>query len=371
MSALIKLILFFIAAFGLPLLSGLLPASLLPAGKRRFPVLLMSGYLSTFALFELVGLPILIWTPAGDFRLLVILFLTLNLVWIGAGCLRCGRTGGLRLPDFMNGSWPDPDAMVWWALFAALLLFQLYKAYTMASFDGDDAYYTAQSLQTWQTNTMYYYVPYTGITTTLDGRHALALMPMWIAYVARLCGTHPTIVTHSLLPLVLLPAVDALFYQLTVELTANQPARLRRHLFPAAMIILAVLQIFGNTSIYTPETFLLMRTWQGKSMFANYILPALFVLLLRELRSDKEDSAFCWCMLVILGIASGFCTSLAPALLTGLLLLACLLIRIVKKQKGILLAGAAACIPSILYLVLLLRMIYPSLVPFLKGGRLP
>lgn len=371
MSALIKLILFFIVSFGMPLLSGLLPASLLPAGRRRIPILIMSGYLSTFALFELVGLPILIWTSAGDFRLLTTVFLILNLIWIGAGCFRCGKTGGVRLPDFTRGKLPDPDALVWWVIFAALLLFQLYKAYTLASFDGDDAYYTAQSLQTWQTNTMYYYVPYTGVTTTLDGRHALALMPMWIAYVARLCGTHPTIVTHSLLPLVLLPAVDALFYQMAVELSANQPAKRRQQLLPAAMIILVVLQLFGNTSIYTPETFLLMRTWQGKSMFANYILPALFVLLLRKLRSAKEDSAYCWCMLVILGIASGFCTSLAPALLTGLLLVSALMIRVLKRQKGFLLACAATCIPSVLYLVLLLRMIYPSLVPFLKGGRLP
>ncbi len=371
MSALIKLVLFFIISFGMPLLSGLLPASLLPAGKRRLPVLVMSGYLSTFALFELVGLPILIWTPTGDFRLLVVLFLILNLIWIAAGCLLCGKTGGIRLPDSLKRFSQAPDALAWWIIFAALLLFQLYKAYTMASFDGDDAYYTAQSLQTWQTNTMYYYVPYTGITTTLDGRHALALMPMWIAYVARLCGTHPTIVTHSLLPLVLLPAVDVLFYQMAVQLTANQPVKRRQELLPASMIVLAVLQIFGNTSIYTPETFLLMRTWQGKAMLASYILPALFVLLLRKLRFQKDEAAYCWCMLVILEIASGFCTSLAPALLTGLLLLASLMIRILKKQKGFLLAGAAACIPSVLYLVLLLRMIYPSLVPFLKGGRLP
>ena len=411
MSALIKLFLFSLAAFLLPFLTGLLPVSLLPCEKRRIPLVVLSGYLATFALFELVGLPILIWTATGDFKLLVRLFLILDLIWILAGCVRCGRTGGLRLPyladsllakfhsgpsfrsslptdrassitsesttdsaksaPFGHGIAPDSDTVFWWIIFLLLLGFQLYMSYTRASFDGDDAYYVAQTLQTWQTDTMYYYVPYTGVSTSLDGRHAMALMPMWIAFVARICGTHSTIVTHSMMPLILIPVVDIVLYQLASELTRDLPRQSQQRRLPAIMIVCAVLQIFGNSSIYTPETFLIMRTWQGKTMFACLLLPALFVLLLRVLRFDRSEARWCWLTLVLLNLAAGFCTSLAPALISGLFLLAAFLIRILKRQKGFLLAALAACIPSILYTLLLLRMIFPSLLPFLKGGRLP
>ena len=416
MSALIKLFLFILAAFLLPFLTGLLPVSLLPCRKRRIPLVVLSGYLATFALFELVGLPVLIWTATGDFKLLVRLFLILDLIWILAGCVRCGRTGGLRLPyladsllakfhshhsshsgpfcfgllanrdssitgkpatdstksaPFGRRIAPDADTVFWWIIFLLLLGFQLYMSYARASFDGDDAYYVAQTLQTWQTDTMYYYVPYTGVTTSLDGRHAMALMPMWIAFIARICGTHSTIVTHSMMPLILIPVVDIVLYQLASELTQDLPRQSQVRRLPAIMIVCAVLQIFGNSSIYTPETFLIMRTWQGKTMFACLLLPALFALLLRVLRFDRSEARWCWLTLVLLNLAAGFCTSLAPALISGLFLLAALLIRILKRQKGFLLAALTACIPSILYTLLLLRMIFPSLLPFLKGGRLP
>ena len=372
MNALIKFMMFLISAGVMPVLSGLLPVSFLPARERRFPLIILGGYLSTFALFELLGLPVLIWTASGNFRLLTLLFLFVALLWIALGILRCQKSGGFRLPRILKErSILDPDAAVCWLIFAILLGFELWMSYTHASFDGDDAYYVAQTLQTWQTGTMYYYVPYTGFTTVLDGRHAMALMPMWIAFVARLCGTHSTIVTHSMMPLVLIPLTDVCLYQSAVELTRGQKPSRRRYQLPAAMVVLAVLQIFGNTSIYTPETFLLMRTWQGKSLFANFILPMVFLMLLRMIRDSEEERAWCCIMLILLNMAAGFCTSLAPVLATGVLVLASIIIAVLKKRRRLPAVILLTCIPCFLYLLLLLRMMNPGAVPFLKGGRLP
>ena len=370
MSALIKFAIFILAAAVLPILTGLLPACLLPSVKRKLPLVVLSGYLTTFALFEIIGIPILIWTPMGNFNLLVKVFLAVDSLWILAGILAAVRRGGVRLPKVREWK-KDPDAAFMWLVFLALLAGELYMAYTRASYDGDDAYYVAQSLQTWQTGTMYYYVPYTGVTTSLDGRHALALMPMWIAFVAKLCGTHPTIVTHSMLPLVLIPVVDTVFYQLFRELSRGKKRVQRVQFMPAAMVCLAVLQIFGNTSIYTAETFLLMRTWQGKSIYVNFMLPLLLVLLLRKLRLDEDENRWCRLMMVMLTAGAGFCTSLAPIMISFGLVLGTLLIRIFKKRKGILLEAVLCCIPAAVYMIFLVRMIYPSVVPFLKGGRLP
>ena len=435
MSALLKLIMFFIAAAVMPVLSGLLPVSFLPRDRRRVPLIILTGYLASFALFEVLGLPILLFTATGDFALLTWAYMIADLALIAAGFLRCSRSGGIRLPENKFTKDYDGEAGLFWIGFAALLLFQIYMAYTHASFDGDDAYYVAQSVQTWQTGTMYLYVPYTGWTTTLDGRHALAMVPMWIAWVSTFCSTHPAIVTHSMLPIVLIPLADIALYTGMVALTHDQPEDLRRRMLPAAMIVIAVLQIFGNVSIYTPETFLLMRTWQGKSLFANLILPSAFALLLgwvqrhppkrrmsgrNGLRSGDlhktaaagssgsravpaaaaytaggpaaagqgaaasvrtaqipgvqlrpAESRFFWIMIVVLNIASGFCTSLAPAILTALLLGAAVLLAFCLRRWKMFWKMILACVPNYLYLMLLLRTMNSSWFSFLQGGRLP
>lgn len=369
MSAVLKMLMFILTAGVMPALSGLLPAGLLPQKDRRIPTIIMTGYLMTFALFEVIGIPVLLFTPMGDFRLLAVLFTIMDLALIAAGMIVCRRRGGIRLPEVIAGKKSrredserqrDGETIILWLIFLLLLAFELYKSYTMASYDGDDAYYVAQSLQTWTTGTMYHYVPYTGYSTPLDGRHAFALIPMWIAWIAKLSGTHPTIVTHSMMPLVLIPAADLCFYNAVCGLTADEPVEKQKRMIPAFMIILAVLQIFGNVSIYTPQTFLLMRTWQGKTVFANLILPSALVLLLRLCRTEKAGR-YCWLMLVVLNTASGFTTSLAPALLSGLLLLTAVFGAFLWKRWKLIPEMLAACIPDYLYLMLLLWVV--------RGGR--
>ena len=44
------------------------------------------------------------------------------------------------------------------------------------------------------------------------------------------------------------------------------------------MIMVNMLMIFGNISIYTPATFFLMRIWQGKSMLTSIVFPAILLI---------------------------------------------------------------------------------------------
>ncbi len=384
MSTLIRFLGFLVSAVVLPVLTGLLPLSFLPADKREFHLLVPAGYFTSFALFELTGLPVLFLTWAGNFKLLVVLYLLFSLAVIAAGAVRCAKSGGIRLPrgarilltrmGKLQGKKAlvgEKEAFLFWLIFLCILGVQLYMALTRASYDGDDAYYVAQSLQAYQTGTMYNYVPYTGVSTTLDGRHALAMIPMWIAAVSKLCRTHPTIITHTMLPLVFLVFADICLYSVSKELLVMEPELARRRMLPAMMILFALLQIFGNVSIYTPETFLMMRTWQGKTVFANMVLPSLFwLLLVLAHRSEGMEYAeegygrFPYIMLVLVNIASGFCTSLAPLLCTGLLLAGSLFIRIFMKQKKAFGRVLLCCIPNILYSLFLVFL----MLPVLRGG---
>lgn len=378
MSAAIKFLLFFIVAGVMPILMGLLPMSFASLQRRHSHLIVVSGYLSCFALFELIGLPVLFFTPMGNFRLLVILDLAAEIIWIIAGLIRCARSGGVRSPGIVRAICPrrlrqagqeavEPlrDEVIFWVIFLALLGFQLVMSYRLASYDGDDAYYVAQSLQTWQTGTMYHYVPYTGVTTALDGRHAMAMMPMWIAMVAKLSGTHPTIVTHSMIPFVFLPLADVCLYFLMRALMYEKVNETRnRRMLPAFMVIMALLQIFGNVSIYTPETFLMLRTWQGKTVFAAVIVPTAFaaLLLLAHRIADHASVRFPVILAFLINAAAGMCTSMAPFLAGGLLLLGGAFIAVAFRQKKAFLVMLPACIPNVIYAAILLRIMLPTLL---------
>ena len=160
-----------------------------------------------------------------------------------------------------------------WLLFFALVAWQLYKAFTLTSFDGDDAEYVAQSLVTWQSNTMYLIRPYTGGTTSLDIRHSLAVLPIWVAYIGRMTGLHTTILAHSVLPFVWIPLTYFVFYEVGKHLLKG-----KKEFLPAFMVLMALLQIFGNVSIFTNETFFLTRTWQGKAVAASFFGSPFFII---------------------------------------------------------------------------------------------
>ncbi|MCI2049100.1 MAG: DUF6077 domain-containing protein [Lachnospiraceae bacterium] len=357
MAELTKLVGIVIWMFVIPFSAGLLPCALLPKEKRTPGVICLAGYLLTFAVFELTALPILLLTERGNFQLLTVLFTILMLLPAAVGLVLCGGPGGLTLP---SGK-PGREETVYWIIFAAILCFELYMSYTHMFFDGDDAYYVAASVITNDTGTMYRILPYTGGATSLDVRHALALFPMWIAYLARITGMHPAAITHSVLPLLMIPLSDLALYQIAKRLLKD-----RRPQIAAFMAAAALLQVFGNVSIYTPETFLLMRSWQGKSIFVNWIVPMVFGLFLciaGLYRSSAEEKAaagekkFVWLLLVLLNLTSGLCTSMAAIMNVGLLFLCALFTGIAVHDRKVLRNTALACIPNFLYIVLLYALL--------------
>ncbi len=376
MSALIKLAVFFIWAGLVPAAMGLLPSMLLGRDKRSPALVIVMGFLSSFSVFELLGAAVMMTTYDADLYLLVKIYSAVSILWILAGAalyiVETKRTGrGVR----MSAHAVSPL----WAVFAVILLLQLYMLYSRMSFDGDDAYYVAQSVQAWQKGTMYKNNAYTGVPAPVDWRHALAMIPMWIAAVSTLCGTHPAIVTHSMIPLVFLPLTDIAFYELASCLLKDDADR--KNKLPAFLCVLSVLQLFGNTSIYTPETFLMMRTWQGKSVFVNFLVPAVLATLLKmagafaDEQTSRREKAFFWLRVILINIASCFCTMLAPVLSALLLMTGSIFITIYcagKMKKPLRVFGGMllCCLPSAVFMVVLFALIHPEYIwYYLQGGR--
>lgn len=383
--------------FIIPFLIGLLPARFMPKNRRTPGVIFLAGYIIFFAIFEFIGILVVLNVVYDGMTTLLRYFtpvaITLAALGLGAEiivpCDRChgvssrvsqvlspavalGRLlerksgqrkadktvapegdntcGAQGLPSYFLSA--PLETKITYLIFFLILAFQLFMALTRASFDGDDAYYIAQSLTAWQRDYLYRFEPYTGYSTTLDLRHALAVFPLWISMLAVKTQIHPTIISHSIIPLFLLPMTYLLFYQIGKSLFHN-----KKELLPMFMVIISLIQMFGNVSIFTNETFLMTRTWQGKSFAANFVIPAVLWLFLLISDEAKKNSGFIyWILLGFLFWVAALSSSLV--VLLALILAACLGFYLAIYYRGLvfLFKTALACVPGAAYIVFYFAM---------------
>ena len=391
-----KIISLFFWLLMIPFCMGLLSLPFLEKRHRTPGTALLAGYILQFTLLEIVGIPVVLLAVYHGFSTFIkwytpfLAVCALAGIWVTYAKLRRGYE--LNFKESFGGNRVSLESRICWLLFLALLGFQLYMAFTRASFDGDDAYYGVQALTAQQIDSLYRVNPYTGRSSPLDVRHALALFPVWEAYVGSMCGIHATMMCHSVIPLILIPLTYLLYFRIgKVLLKGGGASPAKKELLPMFMVLIALWQMFGAVSIYTAETFFLTRTWQGKSFAGNFVIPAVLWIFLclfekgspkgRGLRLKEgwsitengksilgEKSKECrgqtgfWLLLACLNLAGVASSSLA-------ILLSCLmtagfglLFALREKQIGILVKGALACLPGAVYVLLYVALTHGLLV---------
>lgn len=359
----------------------------LPEKLQTTGVTLLIGYLLLFALLEIVGIPVMLFSVYHGYSRMVILYAVLLVLGAGTGYgfwiyrkkKAQKRSGAVeetnRFQWFRKEPYDTWEGRLLLILFLLLVGFQLYMAFTRASFDGDDAYYVVQALTAQQTDTLYRIDPNRGVSVPLDARHALALFPIWEAFVGTMCGIHATIMAHSVVPLLLIPLTYLIYYEIGRELFCN-----KKRLLPMFLALMAFWQMFGNVSIYTTETFFLTRTWQGKSFAGNFIIPAVFWIFLCLFReSDREtrqkvdfsvevnserksrklprgNSGSLWMMLTLLNLAAGASSSLAVLLSCALTMGLGVLLTIRSRRFRNLIYAGLSCILGGAYVLLYMML---------------
>lgn len=357
----------------IPFCIGLIPVNLIERQNRSIGVTYISGFIASLALFQIITVPFVILHDRG-FRVVVPLFSILTILLGILGIYLTWRTS--KKEEFVSEDEIVPFALIFqrrkldpvarvtnrekreegilWLLVLIVIGFQLFMACFYTSFDGDDAYYVVQSVLTDETDTMYRIRPYTGLSTGIDLRHSLAVFPMWIAYIARMSGVHATIVAHTVLPLVLIPMTYWIYLEIGKKLLKRD-----RHKLPVFMIFIGFLQIFGNVSIYTSATFLLTRTWQGKSLLANIVIPAIMWLVLWIFDSDgfgKEGRIGLWVMLVLTNFVAAMSSTASVFLAAMLIGVIGIVLGIREKKIQIPLRLMISCVPLVLYGVIFLLL---------------
>lgn len=346
-----------------PFCLGLLFGPLLKEKQRTPGVVLIAGYILLFTILELIGIPVVLLAVYNGYTIFIRIFTPVIIAGALAGVwvfLRGRKKEGVSvftgMCRFKNRSLEEKLVF---CLFLLIVGFQLYMAFTRASFDGDDAYYGVHAVIAQQKDTLYRVNPYTGRSAPLDVRHALALFPIWEAYVGSMSGVHATIVAHTVVPMILIPLTYILYYQIGSILL-----RKREDLLPVFMVVMALWQMFGNISIYTVETFFLTRTWQGKSFAGNFVIPAVIWIFLSLFVSENEKGSRSglWILLACLNFAGGASSSLA-------ILLSCLmslgfgvLFAIRERKFGILVKAGLSCVPGGVYVLLYLLLTHGIIV---------
>ncbi len=358
----IQLLLWFII---IPFAIGCIPCALIQKRLRTCGMVMASGYLAMFSIFELLTLPMVLlgWKFTTAVRcIVVVLILTAAAGIVFAVKAAMEEEGilrrilgafGISAWDFSEGFQPDVQAVCLWALFLILAGFQLYQAFTLAVFDGDDAYYVAQSVTAVNRDSMYGYIPYNGFGTSLDIRHAIAALPLWIAFVSKMSGIHATILSHLILPFIFVPLTYLAYYLVAKRLFSE-----KKRFIPAFLIIIGMLQIFGNVSIYTKETFFVMRTWQGKSFFANFVLVITLALILWLFEEETEErrNPGLWALLLCANITAAFSTALGVFLMAILIGVTGCLLAVRNRSVKVLWKFVISCIPCIVFTLLYIGM---------------
>ncbi len=237
---------------------------------------------------------------------------------------------------------PDKIARMLWCCAACLLLLQLVAACFLAYEEGDDAFYVAISTSTVDADTMYQKLPYTGGSSELDARHALAPFPIWVAFMARLTGMHPATMAQVALPVVLIGMGYGIFYLLGSRLYKGDGRKLAFFL-----IMVECLVLFGGYSTYSAENFLLVRTAQGKAVLASIVIPfllLLFYLLLERQKEGGRAGAGCWSLFALTMVAGCLCSTLGSFLTCLLVGVAGLCGAVCFRRWKILLPLAGCCV---------------------------
>lgn len=234
--------------------------------------------------------------------------------------------------------------VLWFAQMAGLLF--------LAVNDGDDAFYMAVAERARESGALYTANVYSFGNTELNYRYALAPFPIWIAFLAKISGVHTLTIGHIILGILLVSMSYIAYGQMGKVLFGGD---IKKNL--QMLIVVAVLYIWGNTSSHTAESFLLLRTRQGKALVAGLVFPVMVYVILKIGKALEDQKKITWesyllAMAVILTGCLG--STLGGTLVILLWASAMLLLAIGYRRWSLLLFGAVSAVPGFLYAVLYL-----------------
>ncbi|HKM03974.1 MAG TPA: DUF6077 domain-containing protein [Lachnospiraceae bacterium] len=298
----------------LPFTCGLLPVRGMVEEHRTLVMVYVAGWFMMFSMFQVVIIPFIILKKPFSLATtcvsyVMIVFAIISLIVGRKVVSECFIK--VRRSNNQKNGWK----LFGWLLVILLIVTQMIFFANFQHLDGDDAYFIAIANDCISFDSMYLRNAYTGdLIAGLDIRHALSPVPVFMAWIGKSTGVSPTVIAHS----VLAPIFLGLMY-LVYAVLGRRLLKDKKQYVPLFVIFTMVWYIFGNVSIYTTETFAYMRTWQGKAMFGNLVIPMIYVCILFYLEEKRNWGE--WLLLFAVVVTAIFTTSTAVFMIPIILLL--------------------------------------------------
>lgn len=241
------------------------------------------------------------------------------------------------------------DINIYAVLAIIIFILQIVVAIFFVHMDADDAYYIGTANTSLSTDTLFLVEPDTGYPSyAVNTRYAFSAIMVFWAYLSKITGIHPLIIAHTIIPIVFISISYILWWEVGKCLLKGNK---KRWIF---FLLLNVINVFGNTSVYTQSSFLLFRIWQGKALLPNIILPSFlyfFIMLFGNKSLNRQ-----WFTIFVTVLAACCCSSMAVPLGAMVVGTGTCILVLTKRDWKIFLYGFMCCIPclviGICYLVM-------------------
>lgn len=303
------------------------------------------GFVIEWATFFVLAIPAILFKRRLSELIYFVLGVWLIFSFLGLfSFFRCGKRGSIRC--LLSKS-----EIIYLGIFLALVAFQLYKAVFYAYADGDDSFYVATSQVADASDKMFIMDAYKGNPTRIEYRYALAPFPVWIALVSRLSGVNAATVSHVIIPLVFIPLTYIIYDEIAILFFDED--REKRYMF---LCLVAVFEMFSNVSTSTSGTFLLTRARQGKEALACIVIPLMFLMIGRMIKSDFELSIKRWFLFLLISVGASLTSVFANMLIPFMILFLVICEIVGKCTIKKILASSLVALPNLcvalLYIVL-------------------
>ena len=316
--------------------------------RLSFSGAVLSGFFFYYLLFDLFCLPIML-----NYRPLSLL----TSIWIPFVCvimvvavvvrrkgilsmLRSLRETGERHPYFF---------------FFLFLITGIQVALVVAAyqFTFDAAYYVANVTTSITTDMMNIYDPFTGDWQDhFEMRYLFATYPMNDAVLCQFTGIHPLVWTKTVMTGTAVILCNVVYYKIGRLLFEGQGAlgasgetRGKVLLF---LLIVGLINFFF-TSIYTASAFLTTRSYEGKSLLGNVVVPAIFYLYLKMLK--RGESVRDWLALGLICLSSTALSNSANMLVPATVGIFFLSLSLVRRKPLIFMRAILCTVPCLCLMV--------------------
>ncbi|MCM1082020.1 MAG: DUF6077 domain-containing protein [Clostridium sp.] len=243
-------------------------------------------------------------------------------------------------------SWYEVSAFVIMFLaIGGMVLLNIFLQHT----DADDSRFVVNAVDILRTNRLFLFDPATGENTSIwMGELIKDVTSPWavyIAFCAKLTGCHPTVMAHTMLPVALLLLTCSVYWLLSRELIGTD------NVYRCMFVCFAILvNAYGFYSLYSAETFMMTRIWQGKSVVACAGIPMFFLFSMWIYRTPEKKQLYV--LLFILSTAMSLLSGMG--IIIGAMLSGCVGLAYGIAKKNIRIAGYIwlAAVPGMVFYII-------------------